>query len=182
MASSITLVITSGSNSSSAVGPSSAPHESVEKLVNLLMSGAGGTHNLSIDATSVSGTAPAAASGTITITNASVASNDTVTIGGVVLTAKTSGATGAQFNIGVSATATGDNLVAAVAAHATLGKLLTATNASGVVTVASNQKGLVGNLVGLASSNGTGMAVSGTTLAGGAGGAQGTVSTYRLGL
>jgi phage tail sheath gpL-like len=121
---------------------------------------------------------PVAATGTLTITNASVAANDTVTIGGIVLTAKSSGASGAQFNIGADATATGDNLVAAIAAHATLGKVLTAANAAGTVTVTCNEKGLVGNLIGLASSNGTGIAVSASTLASGAGGAQGAAVTY----
>lgn len=179
---SLVLVIkTSNGKASSLLPSASSPQEAVNGLINHLAAMTVGAAGGSIDAFA-STTAPVAATGTITLTNASIANNDTVTIGGVALTAKSSGATGAQFNIGANATLTAAALAAAATAHATLGALFTTTSALGVVTVTCKVKGLLGNCVGLATSNGTGFAVSAATLASGAGGAQGTVTTYRLGL
>lgn len=181
MASSVALVIKTESLDSKLL--STAPHPSVQSLVNLLMGGVSGTENISVDATMLAGTAPAAASGTITLTYGSiVAGTDTLTIGGVVLTSSSSTTDGTHWKVVTDGPTTAANIVACIAANTTLGKVLTATSAGSVVTVTANEKGLLGNLVGLASSNGTGAAVSGSTLANGAGGFQGTVNTYRLGL
>jgi phage tail sheath gpL-like len=72
---------------------------------------------------------------TITITHANLTAADTVTIGAAVYTAVASGATGNQFNIGADATADANNLAAAINASPDLAGLVTASAASGVVTL-----------------------------------------------
>ena len=126
--------------------------------------------------------ASVAASGTYTVTNASVSANDTIACCGITMTAKASGATGAQFNIGLNATATAANIAALINSLATLNIYVRATSALGVVTVRANQAGVVGNLIALATSNATGIAVSAATLAGGTGGAVVGATTYSRGL
>jgi phage tail sheath gpL-like len=125
--------------------------------------------------------APVAASGTVTC--ASVAVNDTVTIGNVTFTAKASPASETEFSQAGSDTADGASLAAKINAHSTLQYAVSASAASGVVTITCKQKGVIGNCVGLTSSNGTRLAVSGSGfLASGTGGASDTANTYTLGL
>ena len=126
--------------------------------------------------------AAVAASGTYTVTNASVSANDTIACCGITMTAKASGATGAQFNIGLNATATAANIAALINSLATLNIYVRATSALGVVTVRANQAGVCGNLYALATSNGTGIAVSAAAMAGGTGGAVVGATTYSRGL
>lgn len=117
---------------------------------------------------SVSGTAGVQAAGTITF--ASLANNDTITVAGVTMTAKTSGASGnAQFNLGANDTAAAANAVVLINAHPTASLYVIATSALGVVTIRSLRHGILGNFIPLASSNNTRAAVSGATLAAGAG-------------
>lgn len=119
----------------------------------------------------------AAASATVTL--ASVLNNDTVTINGVVFTAKTAAPVGDQFLVGVSNTADAAALAACINASTTAGAagVLYATSALAVVTVYSVVKGVVGNAISIASSNGGRLAVAGTStrnavtyLSGGTGG------------
>lgn len=105
------------------------------------------------------------ASGTVTLSS-HVATN-TVTINGVAFTCMASGATGNQYNVGADDTATADNLAAAINASSTalVSGYVTASAASGVVTVTAVRPGLAGNMFTLAiSANGS---VSGAKLTGG---------------
>jgi len=114
------------------------------------------------------------ASGTVTC--ASVLNNDTVTVAGVVLTGKTGTPSGgAEWKAGVSNTADGAALAACINANTTTLKYVTASAASGVVTITALDKSYCGNLITLASSNGTRLAVSAATLANGA---PSTFTTY----
>lgn len=108
---------------------------------------------------------PIKASGTVTL--ASVLAADTVTVAGTVFTAVSGTPTGAQFDISGSDTADAVSLVAAINAHATVSKYVVASSALGVVTLTAVVAGNLGNLVTLASSNGTRLAVSGAVLSGG---------------
>lgn len=73
---------------------------------------------------------------TIAITHANLAADDTVTIGSETFTAKASGASGNnEFNIGASATADGDALIAKINAHPNLLGIVSASNASGTITL-----------------------------------------------
>ena len=126
--------------------------------------------------------AAVAASGTMTVTYASVANNDTVAVAGVTLTCVTGSPTGAQFKKETDATKTASNLAALINSLATVNIYVRATSALGVVTIKANQAGVVGNLIALATSNGTGIAVSAAALAGGTGGAVVGATTYSRGL
>jgi hypothetical protein len=110
-----------------------------------------------------------AASGTVTLTNASISANDTITVGGITFTAKASGASGNQFNIGGTATITATNLAAAVNASTGIDHtVFYATSAAGVVTFQMVSPGTYGNHMSLATSNGAGFGLSGSTFTGGA--------------
>lgn len=123
-----------------------------------------------------------AATGTITFSGTGAA-NDTILVNGVTFTAKTSGATGNQWNVGASATASAANLAAAINASATalVSDHVTASAASGVVTITSKFNSVAGNAVTIAEGVDAGsvMAVSGARLTGGT---NGTAVTYRLGV
>lgn len=124
---------------------------------------------------------PAAASGTITITHANVTANDTTTIGGVVLTAKGGDASGeAQWDIGADADGDAEALADCINGHSTLSKHLVASADSGVVTVTARQKGSIGNLIVMATSDATAFAL--VQLADGAGGAEEAAVNYALGI
>lgn len=129
-------------------------------------------------------TAPAhpVAAGVTTITCASVNADDTVTIGGVTLTAKASPSGEAQWSQAGTDTQDGASLASCINSHSSLGRFLTASNESGVVTITCKVKGQIGNLITVASSNGTRLACSAATLTGGTGGPAGTAVTYTLGL
>lgn len=109
-----------------------------------------------------------AATGTVTL--ASVLAADFVTINGVVYTAVAGvKANNTQFSIDGSDTVDAADLVDSITNDTRQGTLadITATNAAGVVTVTSTAIGVAGNAVTLVSSNGTRLAVSGATFAGG---------------
>lgn len=106
-----------------------------------------------------------AATGTVT-TTASVANNATVTIGNVILTGKTGTVTGqAQWKCGVSANADATALAACINANTNLNTLFSAAALSAVVTitcigtVSGSTLGAIGNMIILASSDGTNLAV-----------------------
>lgn len=122
------------------------------------------------------------ATGTVALVQATSAVEDYVRIGVVQITAKTTPSTQPQdgeFAIGASNTAMGDNFAAAVNAHPALRASVTASNASGTVTLTAKDKGTHGNLI-VMSKVGTGI-----TLTQMASGAKGTVQlqarTYNRG-
>lgn len=134
------------------------------------------TANISINSLKASGT----------ITCSAVDAADTVTVDGRVYTAIADGATpvGNQFSVGASDTACATNLAAAINKGERLDATskVTATSAVGVVTVTARTAGTAGNSITLASSDGTDLAVSGATLAGGAatGGIKSTSVTNQI--
>jgi phage tail sheath gpL-like len=129
----------------------------------------------------INSAAGVAASGTVTA--AGVLAGDTVTVAGQVFTAVNGGSpTNVQFDMSGSNTQTGANIAAALTNHPTVGKYVKATNASGVVTITAVTDGYIGNLITLASSNGTRLAVSGTNLTGGAGNNTQTTTLYKFGV
>lgn len=109
----------------------------------------------------------AAAQATGTVTFASAINNDTITLAGTVLTGVTGTPSTNQFKVGVSNTADAAAYAAAVNAHTTLSKYVVATSSAAVVTLTAIPYSAVGNLITLASINGTRLAVSGATLSGG---------------
>lgn len=123
------------------------------------------------------GTAPVAATGTITFADVGDA-NDTVTIGGQVYTLKAVPTNPFDVDIGADVTGTAANLAAAINAGAGAGTAygtgtvansdVTATSALGVVTITARVPGTGGNSITLTKS-GTDITVSGATLASGTG-------------
>lgn len=111
------------------------------------------------------------ASGTIAFSGVSTA-NDTVLINGVTFTAVASGATGNQWNVGANATASAANLAAAINASATalVSSQVSASAASGTLTITSLNYGVYGNQCTIAKGVDAGsvMTVSGARLTGGA--------------
>lgn len=139
----------------------SGPHRIVGRVENVLqgvVSGrVGANMKVTVNALKASGT----------VTLASVLAADTVTVAGTVFTAVSGTPVGAQFDISGTDTADAASLVAAINAHATVSKYVVASSALGVVTLTAVVAGHLGNLVTLASSNGTRLAVSAAALAGG---------------
>jgi hypothetical protein len=80
-------------------------------------------------------TATSQVTATAALTFANIAANDTITIAGCVFTWKASASTESEVTIGADADGCGTNLAAKVNAHSKLVGLVTATNASGTVTV-----------------------------------------------
>lgn len=109
-------------------------------------------------------------SATGTVTVAGVLAADTVTVNGLVYTAVAGvKANNTEFSIDGDDTASAADLADSIlndTRTGTIGDLL-AQNAAAVVTITSTLDGAAGNAVTLASSNGTRLAVSGATLAGG---------------
>ena len=125
--------------------------------------------------------APVAATGTIAITHANLTDADTVTIGGVVITAKTAASDDTvEFTIGANATADAVALAATINKNLTLSRIMTASAASGTVTLTMKVKGMIGNCIVMSTSDATAFTL--TAFASGAGGACNTFTTYSLGL
>lgn len=123
-------------------------------------------------------TALARASGTCTV--ASIQADDTVTINGVTLTGKASPSGSSQFDSDGTDTEVAAALAACINAKSSLTGICTAANVAGVVTISAYCKGVIGNAITLASSNGSRLAVSAARLAGGTGMGEAPV-TYNLG-
>lgn len=97
---------------------------------------------------------------TATVTCANVNAADTVTVGNTVFTAVNGGTpTSVQFDMSGDATAEGAALAAAINAHTTVSKIVSASAATGVVTLTAKVPGAIGNGLQLSSSNGTRLAV-----------------------
>ncbi len=177
---SITVVIKTKDLESAQVTAASNGRESIANLSNLLAGIASGANNpgATVDV-AYSSTSPVAASGTVTTVLANIDADDTIDIGGVTLTAKASGANGTtQFNAATDNATTATNLKNCINANTTLSKLVVASVASNVVTITCLQKGLIGNLITLISSDADGLVVSGGALTGGTGGVNGAFTSY----
>lgn len=120
--------------------------------------------------------APVAASASVAITHANVTNGDTVTIGNVVITAATSGNGTTSWTIGANATADAVAMAECINANTTLNKIVVASAASGTVTITSVVKGLIGNALGLSTSDATAFGL--TAFANGAGGQNGSPVSY----
>lgn len=164
------------------VRASSDPRGEMTALSTLFARLASGTVSGSVIAQKAT-VAAVAASQTITLTYASIANNDTVVIAGITLTCVTGTPSGyTQFKKETDATKTAANMVTAINNLTTLNIYVNATSALGVVTVKANQAGVVGNLIAVTTSNGTGFALGAAALAGGTGGAVVSPVTYSRGL
>lgn len=179
MASSLVLTVTTErANPSALAQDASADIEAVVGLSSFFDACVGGLEHASIDLQYTDGTAPVAASATITLASCAT---DTVTIGGITFTGSGSPTGDVQFETDGDDTADAAALAAKINAHPTLSKVVTATSALGVVTVTCRIKGVVGNFITLAET-GTTITISAAALAGGTGGAQSTAVTYSCGL
>lgn len=124
---------------------------------------------------------PVAATAAIALTHANLDDADTVTIGGTVITCKTTATdTSVQFQKGADATADGVVLAATINRNKTLSAIMTATEATGTVTLTMKVKGAIGNSIVISTSDATGFGI--TAFASGTGGACNTVTNYSLGL
>lgn len=148
----------------------------LEKVVVGLGSGA---YNGSLEVIHEDTTSPAKATATVAITHANLTAGDTLTIGSKVITARAAGAVADEFNIGADATADAVALAAAINAG-TLSPLITATAATGTVTLTYNQQGAHGNLVALATSDATAYGLSSSRF--GTGGAAVSGGTFVSGV
>lgn len=112
------------------------------------------------------------ASGSVTFTGAP-SNDETLSIANVTFTAKTSGASGNEFNIdGTNNTAA--NLAAAINASSDLSKIVSASAASGVVTLTAHVPGKAGNAIELSES------LSNATVTAFTNGAEGTETVLDL--
>lgn len=137
--------------------------QSIADLINSILAGCQRTPSVNVMVEESEGLA----TGTVTLASAQAA--DTVTLNGVVFTA-VSGAAGAnQFDISGGNTTGAASLAAAINASvsALVAGYVVASANGAVVTIASAFRGLPGNQVTLATSNGSRLAPSGTRLAGG---------------
>jgi phage tail sheath gpL-like len=142
------------------------PKEWIQKLENFVKGVKSGLINANVEQVT-DDTALVRASGTVTV--ASILADDTITINGVTLTGKASPSGQDQFDSDGSNTVVAAAIVTAINAHTSLTGIVSATSSAGVVTVSAYVKGLIGNSITLASSNGTRLAVSAARLAGGTG-------------
>lgn len=110
-------------------------------------------------------------SATATATIATLLAADTITIAKSTFTASATPSGYSQFLVTGTDTQVASALVVKINAHPTVGQVLLASSVGAVITLTSHVPGLVGNQIGLTSSNGTRLAVIGSGfLAGGTGG------------
>ena len=141
------------------------PHAGMARVANLVAkmdAGAGqvrpGSVQITVDQNATQATA--------TVICITVANNSTVSFGSVTLTGKTGTPSGqAQWKCGVSATADGAALAACINANTSLNTFLSAASVSGTVTVTGigPTSGILGNILGITSSDGTNLAVTAFT-------------------
>lgn len=155
----------------------SNPKEYANKLENFIKAIKSGSKMAQIEQFT-DDTALDKASGTCTV--ASIQADDTITINGVTLTGKSSPSGESQFDSDGSDTVVATAIAACINANSSLTGIVTATSSAAVVTVSAYCKGLIGNAITLASSNGSRLAVSASRLAGGTGMGETSVN-YNLG-
>jgi phage tail sheath gpL-like len=163
---SICLFINTDADKSLVDTGTTLPKEWANKFDNFFHGAKGGIYNSQIEMVT-SSTALVRASGTVTV--ASIQAADTITINGTVLTSSATPSGQAQFLSTGSDTTVAAAIVTCINANTNLTGIVTAANVAGVVTVSAAVKGLIGNCITLASSNGTRLAVSAARLASGAG-------------
>lgn len=159
--------------------PTGSQREFIRELINELKGFASGARNGSMIVELENATNTTKATGTITCTGVPTA-NDTVTIGGKVLTWKASAGNENEITIGGSATTSGDALAAAINANSVLAGLVSATAATGVVTITCVVPGRIGNLITTAEA-GTNTTVQQTVLSGATATQQAAARTFDFG-
>ena len=143
--------------------------ENLKRIASYINQIAYGTKAASIDI-SDSATAPAAASGTLTLVSA--IATDVAVIGTETFTASSTPSTENEWEIdGADDTADALSLATAINAHSVTGKTYIATSALGVVTITARAKGSFGNELSISSVDST-ITASGAFLTGGTGGAE----------
>lgn len=155
----------------------SNPKEWAQKFENFFRGVVSGTYPASISQYT-DDTALAYATGTVTV--ASIQADDTITINNVTLTGKSSPSGESQFDSDGTDTVVATAIAACINANSSLTGIVTASSSGAVVTVSAYIKGLIGNAITLASSNGTRLAVSAARLASGTGMGEAAV-TYSFG-
>lgn len=119
---------------------------------------------------------------TVTLTHANLTnSSDTLTIGGTTLTWYTSPSGESQVGIGANATAAGDNLVSKINNHSALAGLVSASNASGTVTITYLMPPRLARHIVVATNDGTAMAVTQPSLGSRTSANQQTTRLYKFG-
>lgn len=155
----------------------SNPKEWAQKFENFFQGVQSGVYPASIEQIT-DDTGLVRASGTVTV--ASIQANDTITINNITLTGKSSPSGQSEFDSDGTDTVVATAVAACINANSSLTGIVTATSSGAVVTVSAYVKGLIGNAITLASSNGTRLAVSAARLAGGTGMGEAPV-TYSFG-
>lgn len=155
----------------------SNPKQWAKKFENFFQGMQAGTYPASVEQIT-DDTTLVRASGTVTV--ASILADDTITVNGVTLTGKSSPSGQDQFDSDGSDATVATAIAACINAHTSLTGIVTASASNAVVTVSAYVKGLIGNAITLASSNGTRLAVSAARLAGGTGMGEAPV-TYSFG-
>lgn len=187
---SFSLTIDDASNNSVAdltqkVNPTpSDRRREINQLISYLGGVGGGVIDAEVNVTISSGSL-ASATGTVTCATALAA--DTVTINGVVFTAVSGTPANQQFDISGNNDAEAASLAAAIngitgSNAALINGFVVASAAGNVVTLRCPHKGILGNAITLASSNGTRLAVSGARLTGGTGGFGTSSTEYNYGV
>lgn len=174
---SICLFINTDADKSLVDTDTSNPKTWANKFFNFFRAAKSGIYNSQIEMVT-SSTNLVRASGTVTV--ASISAGDTITINGTTLTSSATPSGQSQFLSTGSDTVVAAAIVTCINAHTSLTGIVTATSSAGVVTVSAAVKGLIGNCITLASSNGVRLAVSGSRLASGAG-MDGSAVAYGLG-
>lgn len=193
---STTLVITHGSEETQTIKDllkqgSSEDREGLVRLASYFRAVASGNRNASVQI-GTGDSAAAAAAGTVACVQASITAGDILYVGRVGFVATNGAVTpgDATFDMRTSDTAVGASVAAQVNAHASLTGVLTATAASGTVTITATVPGLTGNNITLAKVdannaalilNGLADTVHQSTLLGGTGGTDSAVQTYAVG-
>ncbi len=143
--------------------------ENLKRIARYIDQIATGKISAAVDVTD-SGTAPVAASGTLTLVSA--VATDVAVIGSETFTATSTPSTENDWEIdGADDTADALSLATAINAHSVTGLNFIATVVAGVITITTRTKGSWGNDVGIASVDST-ITASGAYLTGGTGGAE----------
>jgi hypothetical protein len=144
-----------------------SPHEFNTSLMNYLHGMKAGAYQCNI----VAQIGSANASKTVTLTYSGlVADTDILVIGGLSFACRTTPATAGQWAKGANIAASVTNLVAAINTYSTAYSALisaTGNTSTGVVTITSTTAGVIGNLIQVTVTAGTGIVAAGATLTGG---------------
>lgn len=170
--------------------PREMSRDEIRRLVLLLEGIQGNTNSSSALQVAIgSGTTTTKASGTVGCVFASATAGDIVQVGNVAFVGTAGAVTpgAATYSIDTSNTAIGASLASQINAHASLAGLVTATAASGTVTITAVLNSPLSNTIGLSKNvttaaaiilNGLASSVTTSSLSGGAAGVDATPVTY----